>query len=224
MEEMPPEVRERLPCNNCQSKTNHSACFSHSSSFTEWDSTEKDGEFALYSVDYEWSLWICCGCDTPVLRQRSHYNGDYNQDGKPRYSYSYYPDRTEYSFSMRHFGSAPEKIRVIYRESCLAYNSAMPLLCAGGLRALTEAICKSQNTSGDNLYKRIEGLKKTLPTSLVDNLHGLRYLGNKALHEIELPDMHDLRLGLDILSDLMNFLYELDYKASLLTRRTQSAP
>ena len=41
-------------------------------------------------------------------------------------------------------------------------------------------------------------------------------MGNKAMHELEPPSRDDLKLAIEVIEDLMNFLYELDYKASKL--------
>jgi hypothetical protein len=47
-------------------------------------------------------------------------------------------------------------------------------------------------------------------------------MGNKAIHELAAPKSEELALAISIIEDLLNFLYELDYKASRLRemRRT----
>jgi hypothetical protein len=65
---------------------------------------------------------------------------------------------------------------------------------------------------------KIEGLKKLLPASTAEKFHSLRFIGNQAAHEFKEPQPDDLRLGIEICEDILNFLYELDHRASKLMR------
>jgi len=49
-------------------------------------------------------------------------------------------------------------------------------------------------------------------------LHGLRFIGNDAVHELEAPNDRTLQVALDVVEDILNFLYALDYKASMLDK------
>ena len=73
-----------------------------------------------------------------------------------------------------------------------------------------------QDISGRTLEKQIDGLKKILPENIVNNIHSLRFMGNQAAHELEPPSGYDLVVALEICEDLLNYLYELDYKTSRL--------
>ncbi len=209
-------------CNHCKLRTKHELIATHASEYTEWDATD-DEDFPIYTEDFEWNLWKCRGCETALLQKKTHFHGNEDAQGNPVHSFEYFPARSEFSYKERHFLKLPSQIAVIYKESCASYNAKLPLLCAGGLRALMEAICRNKNAPGNNLYQRIDGLKTLLPESLVQNLHSLRYLGNDALHELKPPAMSDLRLGLEILGDLMNYFYDLDYKASSLASRKKAS-
>jgi hypothetical protein len=44
-------------------------------------------------------------------------------------------------------------------------------------------------------------------------------MGKRAVHDLEAPSRDDLRLAIGVVEDLLNFLYELDYRASLLGQR-----
>ena len=57
-----------------------------------------------------------------------------------------------------------------------------------------------------------------LPANIVENLHGFRFIGNDAIHKLEAPAEFEISLALDIIEDILNFLYGLDYKASLLEK------
>ena len=105
-----------------------------------------------------------------------------------------------------------------------AFNSGLYVLTAVGLRALIEGICADKNVSGANLNQKINNLTSLLPPNIVDSLHSFRFMGNKTAHELNAPDKEDLRLAIEVIEDLLNFLYELDYKAKLLPRQGPSSP
>lgn len=50
---------------------------------------------------------------------------------------------------------------------------------------------------------------------------GFRFLGNTALHELERPPAEDLAEAIEIIEDVMNVIYELDYKSARLYRRVK---
>ena len=75
---------------------------------------------------------------------------------------------------------------------------------------------------GKNLEVKIDNLSSILPANIVINLHSFRFIGNDAIHELTPPKAEALRLAIEIVEDLLNFLYELDYKASRLTRYRQT--
>jgi hypothetical protein len=61
-------------------------------------------------------------------------------------------------------------------------------------------------------------LTAVLPANIVENLHGLRFIGNDAVHELESPNEFTLTVALDVVEDILNFLYALDYKVTLLEK------
>ena len=64
-----------------------------------------------------------------------------------------------------------------------------------------------------------------LPENIVSNLHSIRFIGNEAAHELASPAKDDLRIAIEICEDLLNYLYELDYKARHLSvsRKSQKS-
>ncbi len=84
---------------------------------------------------------------------------------------------------------------------------------------LIEGICDNKKIKGKNLEDRINGLVGYLPQNIVANLHGFRFMGNEALHKMTAPKPEDLRLAIEVSEDLLNYLYELDYKVSRLTAK-----
>jgi hypothetical protein len=118
----------------------------------------------------------------------------------------------------KNFRQLPNKLTTIYYEIIESFNNDAKILCAIGLRALLEGICADKNIEHKNIYGKIEGLKALLPHNIVSNLHGFRFMGNEAAHELQAPSRHELELAMEVIEDLLNYLYELEYKASRLRK------
>ncbi|MCB0264797.1 MAG: DUF4145 domain-containing protein [Calditrichaeota bacterium] len=89
---------------------------------------------------------------------------------------------------------------------------------------MIEGICDDKDIGGKNLEKKINGLEGILPKNIVKNLHQFRFMGNVALHDLKAPSRVDLSKAIEICEDLLNFLYELDYKTSQLKIRRPTHP
>jgi len=140
------------------------------------------------------------------------------------YSSAFYPERAATSRPNKYFENLPSKLKILYSEVIKSNNDGLHLLCAVGLRSLLEGVCADKGVAGPNLQDKIDGMKALLPENIVKNLHEFRFMGNKAVHELEAPKNFELSLALDVIEDILNFLYALDYKASLLgkTRAAQA--
>jgi hypothetical protein len=119
----------------------------------------------------------------------------------------------------------PTHLEQIYREVVETFNGGSLILCAAGLRALLEGICKdiSPGHKG-NLSKRIDALASLIPSNIVHNLHSFRFLGNGAVHELARPAKRDLALAIEVIEDILNILYELDYKSDRLYQSVAKNP
>jgi len=197
--------RKRLHCNQCRSLTNHDLKGAHRRCFD----TEEDGNW-IYSEDYVYRMWVCAGCESATLEEV------YVWSEEPTKYFSYYPQRNSGQLPIKTYLQLPSNLASTYRECVLSFNTGLRLLCAAGLRALIEGICKSKNVGGRNLEQKIDTLEPLLPKNIVQSLHSFRFMGNDAVHQLEPPDLGDLRIAIEVCEDLMNFLYELDYKASNL--------
>jgi hypothetical protein len=162
-------------------------------------------------------LLSCAGCDTPTLE--TEWSATYAGSDEPIPSeFTYEPARAENSHRQKVFRRIPQKLRTIYRESVLAYNHGLGVLCAAGLRALIEGICADKRITGRNLEKKIDSMESILPKAIVQNLHAFRFMGNNAVHELSPPKRDDLKIAIEVSEDLLNYLYDLDYKASRLPK------
>lgn len=202
-----PQSTKEIFCNFCKRYTNH-IC---------------KGQSGLeYGDGSEWinySFLICAGCGRGTLEEA--YTGDWLEnpnDGTYEYKYEYFPPRNHRYFEPKFFKNLPQKLTGIYEETLSAVNNRTMILGAIGIRTLLEGICADKNVEGKNLEIKINNLSGILPQNIITNLHSMRFLGNEAAHELTMPSYPELSLAVEICEDLLNFIYELDYKANNLTK------
>ena len=159
-------------------------------------------------------LWECAGCGECLL-QRYSAEDDWSSD-ESELKTDISPERTKFHSQKRQFRKLPSKQNRMYRKTLESFNHGLNVLCAAGIRALLEGICQDKAIEGGNLKLRIDNLVVLLPQNIVESLHAFRFIGNTAIHDLQAPSQQDLRLALEICEDLLNFIYELDYKVSEL--------
>jgi hypothetical protein len=195
--------RLRVYCNWCKQETNHE---SKGEYLARWD----DDNF-YETLTYR--LLICLGCERAVL-QEEYDDASLVEGGQ---TFSYFPERSKNELSVKPYSKLKPKLAAIYKEAIICYNEKALILCAAGLRALLEGVCQDKRIKGRNLKAKIDGLQKILPNkNIIRNLHQFRFMGNEAAHELDPPKANELALAIGIIQDLLNFVYELDYKASQL--------
>jgi len=217
MEENSPDLptEKRIFCNRCNNETNHLLKTDHARRFYE----EENGQLLYWEDDIS-RFWVCKGCDKGTLEVCYSMSGMTDEDGNQRYESSYYPKRKRDNVPTKWFLQLPPKLKQLYRETIGAYNNSLNILCATGLRALIEGICVDKDITGKNLEVKIDKLNTILPENIVKNLHSFRFMGNYAVHELTAPKREDLFLAIEVCEDLLNFLYELDYKTTQLNTST----
>jgi len=112
----------------------------------------------------------------------------------------------------------PDKVQRMYLETIKATSVGIMTLAAGGLRATVEAICRDKGVNGGSLENKIDELERLqfLTPSQAELAHEERYLGNAALHELEMPSRQSVEDGLQIVEGLINTIYILPSKAERL--------
>jgi hypothetical protein len=216
MAELEPGARKKLYCNTCKVETHHELKATHSRRYDEL--LEQDFGDERYDADqyHYWEhtrylFWVCCGCDTATLEEI------FTQEGWSGHeATSLHPKRVTRDWLPKRFLQLDSKLSSIYSEVIQSFNTRLDILCAMGLRALLEGICAEKGITGRNLAERIDGLKDHLPSNIVGSLHGFRFMGNEAAHELQAPARGELQLAIEVIEDLLNFMYELDYKAKQL--------
>jgi len=170
------------------------------------------------------SLWICCGCEKSTLVHEWRMAGAEGEEGAPQPETHFYPPRTSGTVQPKYFVKLPPKLAKLYRETVEAFNTSSVLFCTIGLRALLEGVCKDKGIEGANLEKKIDGLLKFIPNqTLIDSLHGFRFAGNDAAHDLEAMYPTDAATAIEVMGDLLNFLYDFDYKAARIKDATKRA-
>ena len=221
MDESALETR-RISCNACGGQeTNHRLIFRYNLSSQLYH----DGNLIIDEAPESWELWQCMGCGNITLRVVK----EAPWDDEPYVMY--FPERNidfEGRLLKKSFYDMPDSLNHLYGEVISAYNNGLALLCAAGIRALLEGICEYQGIEGGEIAKgrfsrslagKIEGLSALLPEHIVHNLHSIRFLGNSALHDLDAPTEEDLLLAISVIEDILNLLYNLNYKSTLLHQR-----
>jgi hypothetical protein len=209
------DKKTRILCNSCGLTTWHLLLFSQEI-VRVYDNSNID-----VSPDYseQWEVFQCMGCEEITIREAVELPWEEEA------FYLFFPERTGGHHGQKQYQRLPKNLQVLYGEVVNAINKNSLLLCAAGLRALLEGLCENQgikegpnghNKMVKNLEGKINGLISIVPAGIVKNLHGLRFLGNQALHELETPSKDDLELALTVVEDIFNIVYDLNYKSQLL--------
>jgi len=90
------------------------------------------------------------------------------------------------------------------------------LILAGlGLRGTVEAVCNDLEVKGRNLEIRISKLATAgfISRKDAERLHGIRFMGNDAAHEVKKPKTEQLSVALKIVEHLLSSVYILEQEA-----------
>jgi hypothetical protein len=219
MEKSKPEIgdRRKIYCNNCKNKTHHELKFVQPQS--HFEESEEYSRQISYWEKTEQRLWVCLGCDASTLELAYTSAGMQGPDENDLWDSTYYPKRDYSDLPRKRFRRLDRKLSKIYGEVIECFNSRLEISCAIGLRALLEGICAEKGIKAGNLSSQIDQLDQYLPTNIVKNIHGFRFMGNLAAHELEAPNERELRLAIEVMEDILNILYELDYKSARLWQK-----
>jgi hypothetical protein len=220
---MPDDIR--LFCNSCMRNTRHVVA-------QVFEYVKDDGQILL------WQTVQCGGCGEVSFY--GTYVSTPNADERDIIPVVYPP---RIKRAAKHFANLDARLENIYQETIEAFNNNSFVLCAGGLRTLVEGICADQNivdgpkrnhTNGeyerdrntgeirrkDTLDCKIEGLaeRNILTERQAHSLHEHRYLGNMALHELEMPRKETLESAITIVEHILEDLYSIPAHVDNLAR------
>lgn len=236
------KLKSRFVCRTCKHETFH---------FMQYAQTTKLNAYGMYddhNVPYRfiwdvWLVWRCRQCLALTLEITSRTSDWFEGDSLEDFDFdamgmsSFYPEIgktderttvTTHSAQLipKSFKHVPKKLVQTYAEVIQAYNQHHYILCTIGLRGLIEEICKHEKVNQEKeLWKRIQNLSSIgIPIKVTENLQGVKELGNKAAHELKPARSEDIQVAIELLEEILNFVYELERKSRRLTRYRRKIP
>lgn len=196
-------------CSRCNQKTRHQVC-------GNYEKTYRDD----YICDAKYMIIECCGCGNTSFRYEFHdieagypiRSSSVEEEWYVPKTVDYYPKVLENHTKMDGIYNVPEIVRNAYQQSLAAFTEGANILAGLGFRSVIEAICNDQKITGRDLETRINKLCAQGIISKKDArlMHGVRFLGNDAAHEIKSPESHALRVVLTIVEHMIRSLYILE--------------
>lgn len=226
-------------CAKCKGATNHLVLLS-----VDINGNEDIDDSYYVSWNSKYQIIQCQGCELISFRHENSNSEDMEPISEDEWSHTIYenlyPQRGKNTLTINEYFNAPTSIRRIYREVIDCYNNESFTLCGAGLRAIIDGLCAENGiTDGpveitkDDGSKKIER-RKTLEGQISgmhekglltkqhsDVLHEHRFMGNKAVHELEQPSVQELQLAISIIEHTLENIYELPEKANELRLRKQ---
>lgn len=199
----------RCMCRSCSTETIHKVLYT---------SSERGDD--NYDYISEYSVVQCLGCETKGFLYRFvNVENAYpisDTDWDVPETVELYPRFSKDFRELSDLWVVPALVADIYKQSVSAAQEAALTLAGLGLRGTIEAICNERGISGRNLESRISKLATQGYISSRDSerLHGIRFLGNDAAHEIKKPTREQIGVALKIIDHLINSVYRLEEESA----------
>lgn len=219
---------EKAFCNSCNKHTNHSIKAEYCvPDVYELEINGEPDEIKFGEFSYQVIECNGCGCVSFRLKNYREGYGALEEVTKepievsPTTYYTYFPERNTGLISEKSFAGLPEHIQKAYQEIIHCYNFNMNIMCAVGLRAATEALCKHFNAEADNLYDKIKllGLRRLVSKELSLALQANRFFGIYAAHQLEYPPKDELKIAIEILEQAFDALFTVPFKHEILKKK-----
>lgn len=218
---------KKIFCNTCKFDTNHEIKSQHDRSYEE-TYTEYGRQHLCYYEYFVYKFLVCRGCDTASLEEKWTNDGMRNHEGEVIYSYEYSPQRNNLGVrEAKRFLHIDKKLNDTYKEIITSQKAGLGIVTSMGIRALLEGICVTEGIDDKTawgLKKKIEALseKINIPSSIIDGLKGIKFIGDDAAHRLNASDKNSISLSIDLLEALLTHLYEakfdLQHKAELVKK------
>ena len=227
-------------CNNCSKEINHTIIKSIKRDWNE--------DYKGYPIDGsdDYQIIQCVGCNTYSFRidgYFSEYVECYPDGNGTNGSYErLYPESTRYYRELKTFDNLPYNLIQVYEEAVSSFNQNRYILCSVGIRSILDGICIDQKIKkgqveikkrdgstnlkySTNLDGKINGLRENeiITKNQMMALHELRFLGNKAIHELETPSKKDLLIAFDIIEHILIDIYDLKEKSKELRKKREKS-
>lgn len=205
-----------LGCNCCKNATSHTI-------LARIDTSDEstDGDIRVWS---SYLTVVCDGCKTVSFCVEDSDSESYDyRDGHEVLDVrrTQFPNQVTGRPELTGAEHLPNGVCHIYRETLTAIGCHQRVLAGIGVRAIVEAVCKDRRASGTNLETRINEL---VALGLITNagaeiLHGLRFMGNAAAHEVKTHTTDELLTAITVVENLLQNVYILPILASKLPKQ-----
>jgi hypothetical protein len=223
MSNIPIGTTWKLFCNTCKRETYHAVKAAHMREENVFDDEEEGPP--IFWESWEYRFWVCKGCDTALLQESYTDASMYNPDTEKYIeSSTFFPQRTYRVRPQKRFRNLGEKLETIYKEVIIGFNAGVKIGCSISIRALVEGICVNKGITDEiawGLEKKLKKLEEGnhVPPNIVDGLLSLKFIGDDAAHKLEAPSKSELQLAIDVIEDLLNFLYEMEYQLAIKVKK-----
>lgn len=203
-----------IACASCNAVTSHKILTAVSSK----DESE-EGDIQVWE-DY-WTVQ-CQGCKHVSFCHESRCSEDLVlcADGSEelRRTRKLYPPRVPGRPQMRRVYELPHPLLEIYKETHSAFCNGLPILAGIGLRAIVEAVCMQKSSTGKDLKQKIDSLVSLglITPEGARILHSLRFMGNKAAHEVKKHTEAEIDAAFDVIEILLQAVYVSPKRAAKL--------
>lgn len=219
-----------LHCNKCNHSTNQKVLFEN----YEKEITQENVKNLIidFWTHHYFQILKCGSCNEYAFRKYDIWCDD--APDFPELNISVLPKRGSSTIKpIETFHNVPQHIISLYKEVIEAFVNEVNILCAGGIRAVLEAICIDkyvkkgtipEEGTKESLKGKIYGLheKGFITLSHVGILIHHQYLGDKALHQLERPSKEELEIAIDIIGDTLISIYDLEFKGQELKNRKEN--
>jgi hypothetical protein len=209
-------------CNKCGLETNQNIVF-------EIEKTiffDPDEDFIINC----YQVIECKGCNNiayrTLTRDRISTDNAINKKQSPWKMVERFPHSEKNYLRFENRQNLPHNLNVILSETISSFNNNNYILCAAGLRAILETIFSDQIGSVNGKYGTLEkkifalGESGILTKNNSQILQDLRFIGNKAIHELRVPSEKELRIALEIIEITLDTIYAIRSKRDNLKNIT----
>lgn len=211
----------RAHCNKCLGEKNHRVLFTDSN---EWSEEINHGCEIHGSEVYE--MLKCCGCDSIVLRHKSYFSEDYDDEGRPISRIYYYPPtfsrrKPSWYFEIIAFDCPFSSIKELLDEVYVAIQNGSLHLATMGIRAIIEKMMIDKVNDHGTFKANLDEMQNQGYVSLRqrETLEVILDAGHATTHRDYCPTSKDLTKILDICESIIETLYVHDIQAKSLKEK-----
>ena len=221
------ETKRKVHCNMCNQITNHRVAYEYKKQDIMETETETGMKEQHLIGTYSYQIVECLGCEAVSYLTRDELRSVIEQDKSGNFKVAskktfekIYPERARNFITSKKIIGVPVMIFKAYQEVVDCYNNELRILCAGGLRAIVEGICNNFGIKGKSLGDRINELSNSglLSAKAAQALHIHKFVGNFALHRLDMPEKEELKAAIEIVEHTLIELFELPIKENNLSK------